>query len=114
MFLLNVTYYENIKLGAPTDLLEKLPFLLFYHLLCGMPAITLLRNTLKGSFINKLELPLPFERIINIQTQGNVFRFYSLYNICARDVKSAHTHTWSVSFVDVKYFGLWGEGRRDW
>ena len=34
--------------------------------------VALLRNTLKGSFINKLELPLPFERIINIQISKSV------------------------------------------
>ena len=29
-------------------------------------------------------------------------------------VKSAHTHTLSVFFGDVKSFGLRGEGRRYW
>ena len=32
------------------------------------------------------------KRIIANQTQRNVFPFFSLYHICASDVKSAHTH----------------------
>ena len=40
--------------------------------------------------------------------------FYSTY-ISASDVKSAHTHTHvTVSFWGVMYFGLRGEGRRNW
>ena len=39
--------------------------------------------------------------------------FYTIY-IDASDVKSAHTHTLSVSFGDVNSVGLVGEGIRSW
>ena len=50
-----------------------------------------------------------------MQTQRNVNPFFSLYHICASDVKSVHTHYThiNVSFGDVMYFGLRGEGRRN-
>ena len=42
-----------------------------------------------------------------------MYFYSSLKYISASDVKSAHTH-FTVSFGGVMYFGLRGEGRRNW
>ena len=56
------------------------------------------------------------KRIIINSTHKNLFRFYSFYNVCERDAKSAHTeHTLiSDSFRVVKFCSWRGEGRRGW
>ena len=40
-------------------------------------------------------------------------KVYTIY-VYTCDVKSAHTHTLSVLFGDIKSFELRREGRRDW
>ena len=42
----------------------------------------------------------------------SVYNIY-IYIIYANDVKSAHTHI-TILFGGVMYFGLRGEGRRNW